>query len=109
MGAHSKNKGKRGELEVADLLRRFGYKARRGQQFAGGGDSPDVVHTMQNFHIEVKRSETFNLYAALAQANADKGPKEHALIFHRKNGKPWVVVMDAEAFLRDVAPLPETE
>lgn len=107
MGKMSKTKGKVGEREIAELLRRFGYEARRGQQFAGGGDSPDVVHNMAGMHIEVKRSETFSLYAALDQANADKKPKEHALIFHRRNGKPWVVVMDAEAFLRDVAPLPD--
>jgi len=109
MGRKSKTKGKVGEREVAELLRRHGYQARRGQQFAGGTDSPDVVHDMPGMHVEVKRAEQFNLYAALDQANADKKPKEHAIIFHRKNGKPWVVVMDAEAFLRDVAPLPNND
>lgn len=106
MGLHSKNKGKLGELEVAKLLARFGYTARRGQQYAGGGNSPDVVHNMDGFHIEVKRTERFALYPALEQANADKKPKEISVVFHRMNNKNWVVVMDAEEFLRDVAPLP---
>ena len=36
-------KGKVGEREFAELLRAHGFDARRGQQFAGGADSPDVV------------------------------------------------------------------
>lgn len=100
MGALSKNKGKRGELEVAELLKKHGFEARRGQQFAGGGDSPDVVHSMEGMHIEVKRTERFSLYDALEQANRDKKASEDALVFHRPNKKPWVVVMDAEAFLK---------
>jgi Holliday junction resolvase len=44
MGRKSREKGKRGELELAAELRRlFGIEARRGVQYCGGGDSPDVV------------------------------------------------------------------
>jgi Holliday junction resolvase len=95
----SKEKGKRGEREVAQFFQKHGFEARRGQQFSGGGDSPDVVHSMDGFHVEVKYTETFKLYDALAQALADKKPGEDALVFHRRNGKDWVVVMDAEAFM----------
>ena len=100
MGKLSKEKGKVGEREVAALLKQHGFSARRGQQFAGGGDSPDVVHDMEGFHIEVKRTEQFNIYAALEQAQRDKKASEQALVFHRKNRGPWVVVMDAEEFLQ---------
>lgn len=100
MGALSRAKGKVGELEVAKLLREFGFEARRGQQFSGGNDSPDVVHSMDGFHIEVKRTEKFALWDAIDQANADKKKDEDFVIFHRKNKKPWVVVMDGEAFLK---------
>lgn len=103
MGAMSRTKGKVGEREVAALLKKHGFTARRGQQFAGGGDSPDVVHSMDGFHIEVKRSETFALYDALAQADKDKKVGEDSLVFHRRNNKPWVVAMDAEAFLKLMA------
>jgi Holliday junction resolvase len=99
MGAMSKTKGKIGEREVAALLKKHGFEARRGQQYAGGGDSPDVVHSMDGFHIEVKRSETLALYAALEQAYEDKAEDETALVFHRRNGKRWVVLMDADDFL----------
>lgn len=68
----SRNKGKTGEREVAALLRKYGYDAHRGQQFSGGNDSPDIVHSIPGLHIEVKRVEQFNLWAAIDQADADK-------------------------------------
>jgi Holliday junction resolvase len=100
MGLKSKTKGKVGEREVAELLREFGFTARRGQQFAGGGDSPDVVSDLEGFHIEVKRTgKQTDIFAALEQAKRDRKPGEDALVFHRKNNKDWVVVMDAREFL----------
>lgn len=96
----SKEKGKVGEREVAALFRAHGFTARRGQQFSGGGDSPDVVHDMDGFHVEVKRTEQFAMWAALEQANRDKQPGNTPLIFHRKNNKPWVVIIPAEDFLK---------
>ena len=100
MAKLSRDKGKRGELEVAALLRSFGHEARRGQQFAGGGDSPDVVHSMGGFHIEVKRVETFSLYPAMRQAEQERTLGDVPVVFHRRNGKPWVVVMYADDFLK---------
>lgn len=32
---NSRNKGKNGELELASILREYGYNARRGQQYCG--------------------------------------------------------------------------
>ena len=95
----SKEKGKLGEREVAALLKAHGFQARRGQQFAGGGDSPDVVHNIPGLHIEVKRTEQLNIYAALEQAFQDRKMGEYAAVFHRKNQKKWVVIMDAEELL----------
>jgi Holliday junction resolvase len=100
MGLKSKTKGKVGEREVAELLREFGFEARRGQQFAGGGDSPDVVSDMEGFHIEVKRTgKQTDIFAALEQAKRDRKEGEDALVFHRKNHKDWIVAMDAREFL----------
>lgn len=99
-GRMSKEKGKRGEREVAALLREYGFGARRGQQFSGGDDSPDVKHTMDGFHIEVKRTERFYLYPALEQAQEDKRPHEVPLVFHRTNRGEWVIVMPARDFLK---------
>ena len=100
MSKASRDKGKVGEREVAALLREYGFDARRGQQFAGGGDSPDVVHSIDGVHIEVKRVEQFNLWAAMEQAKRDAKNGEVAAVFHRKNKQDWVVVLDAKDFLQ---------
>lgn len=94
------DKGKVGEREVRDLLRKYGFDARRGQQFSGGGDSPDVVHNMEGFHIEVKRTERFDMWGAIAQAERDAKPGDVPLVFHRPSKKKWKVVIDAEDFLK---------
>lgn len=106
MGKMSKEKGKVGEREVAALLKSYGFEARRGQQFAGGGDSPDVVHNIPGLHIEVKRTEQLNMYAALEQADNDSKMGEYPVVFHRKNNQPWVVVMGAEEFLSLIKRMP---
>ena len=96
---NSRAKGQRGELEVRDLLRAAGFEAERGQQRAGGSDSPDVKHNIPGYHIEVKLCEQFNLFKALAQATADN-PNAIPLIFHRRNKRPWMVCLPAEELLR---------
>ena len=99
MSVNGCQKGKRGEREVAALLREYGFEARRGQQFSGGGDSPDVVHNIPGVHIEVKLTEAFKLWDALEQAKADQRPGDLPVVFHRKNRKDWVAVLDAKDFL----------
>ena len=50
---NSIRKGKHGEREAAKYLRSLGFDCRRGQQHAGGPESPDVVG-IPGIHIEVK-------------------------------------------------------
>lgn len=98
MGKMSREKGKRGEREVAKLIKAFGFAdARRGQQY-NGLDGDDVVG-LPGFHVEVKRVEHFQLWKALEQAGNDARQGDEPIVFHRKNGKPWVVVMYADTFL----------
>jgi Holliday junction resolvase len=99
MGKKSRDKGKVGEREVAQLLRSYGIEARRGQQFRGGKGSPDVIHTLEGLHIEVKRTEGLGLYSALEQADTDRRDTELPVVFHRKNGRRWVTIMYAEDYL----------
>ena len=98
MGKASRDKGKRGEREVAELLRDHGIPARRGVQYAGGPDAPDVVG-FDGVHIEVKRAETLRLYPALEQALADRRPGDIATVWHRPSGRPWAVIMLAADFI----------
>lgn len=97
--ANSRQKGKRGELEVARILREYGFNARRGQQFSGANGDPDVVG-LPGVHLEVKRREKFEGYDWLAQAARDARPGEIPAVWWRKNDHRWVVMMDFEDFIR---------
>jgi hypothetical protein len=87
MGKLSRNKGKRYERELANYLSDNGFPSRRGQQFSGGGDSPDVVSEEFPFHIEAKRVERLDLYSAFSQAISDAGDKPPCVIHRRNNSE----------------------
>lgn len=96
MGAMAREKGARGEREAAKKLTAlFGIEASRGVQFQGGSDSPDIRHTIADVHIEVKRTESLRLWAALGQAIADAGEKV-PIVMHRPNNRDWVIVCRAD-------------
>ena len=98
MGKLSREKGKRGEREVVALLKEYGFKARRGQQFKGAKDSPDVIHDIPGVFIEVKQKEQLNIHAAMKKAG-EEADGDTPLVFHRKNGMKWLVTMEANEFL----------
>ena len=89
---NSRNKGVRGELEAAHLLKTYGYDARRGQQYSGANGDPDVVG-LPGIHIEVKRVEKLNIDNAVDQSCTDASYGELPIVLHRKNRKPWLVTM----------------
>src|SRR5215831_4942399 len=100
---NSREKGKRGERQWRDELRAQGYAARRGQQFSGSPESPDVVcDSLPWIHFEVKAVERLNIEDAMAQARRDAGrvapgglPKV-PIVAHRRSFCRWLVTMDAE-------------
>lgn len=100
MGGTSKGprgKGKRGEREWRDVLRRHGVEAHRGRQYQGGDDSPDVVHQLGPYHFEVKRVERFGLHAAMAQANEEAGNGILVpIVVSKRNRGRWLAHLDAE-------------
>lgn len=105
---NSKRKGCRGEREAAAaLVKAFpGTEARRGQQFTGGPDSPDV-HWIEGVHVEVKRTESLRLWEAVEQANRDCGDRI-PIVLHRPNGRPWLAIVELEDLpdlARTLAPL----
>ena len=92
-GRRSNLKGKVGEREAAKALSGvLGIAARRGQQYSGIGGK-DVVG-LDGVHIEVKRAEKFNVYAAMDQStdDSDQPDIEIPIVLHRRNKRPWLVV-----------------
>ena len=99
---NSRSKGKTGELELAAVLRNYGYKdARRGQQFSGANGDADVVG-MDGYHIECKRVEKLNLYEAVKQSKRDARFGEIPVVMHRKNREEWLITMTLEDYMTKV-------
>lgn len=96
---NSRDKGARYERELAHLLNDHGFTARRGQQFSGGAESPDVVAPDFPFHIEAKRVEKLNLYSAMTQSIRDAGDKPPCVI-HRKNNSENLITCRLEDLLK---------
>lgn len=95
---NSRDKGKRGELELARKLREYGYDCRRGQQYCGANGDADVLG-LDGIHIECKRVERLDLYGAMAQAIADAKLIEVPVVMHRKNACEWMVTMSLDDWI----------
>ena len=77
-------------------LRESGVDARRGRQYAGHPEAPDVVTELDEwFHAEVKRVEALNVNKAMEKAEADCGEGRVPYVAHRRNRKPWLVTLRA--------------
>ncbi len=100
---NSRAKGAAGEVELAHVFTDHGIPAKRGQQHAGGVESPDIIAADASFpfHVEGKRVEAGNLYNWLAQAERDAGAKI-PIVAHRRNGRRWVAILFLDDFLNFV-------
>lgn len=97
---NSKEKGKRGERELAEILtsmlapRRFVRSAQVSGQYTA-----DIIALDENdlpvpfgLHIECKRNEKLNIYEAVNQAVHDsKGGIP--TVMHRRNNQEWLVTI----------------
>lgn len=110
LGAMSRNKGKRGELEVAKLLQAEGWlNASRGQQ-RSGLEQADVVGGPADLWLEVKRTEAVKLREWLVQAAADAPAGRMPTVVHRKTGDgEWIAIVPFRELLRLVQRLERLE
>lgn len=100
MGRSARDKGCRGELEFAELLRAHGWPARRGCQSHLALDKPDILDGPDGWHLEVKRCERLNIVAAFDQARRDADRRGgRPAVAHRRNRSPWLVTVTATDFL----------
>lgn len=91
----SKQKGKRGEYEAAEVLSSMGIPASRGH-------NKDIECGIP-IHFEVKRRERLNVGLAYDQASRDAGENVPVVLW-RPNRRPWMVTLALE----DVPRLIET-
>lgn len=99
-GRSSQRKGRAGELELAEALRRYGYDVRPGRS-KSYGEEPDLTG-LPGLHIECKRVERLNISAAMDQSirDAERFGDGLPALFHRRNRQPWLVTMRMDDFIR---------
>ena len=92
MSKSQREKGKRGERELAKILREMGFNTRRGQQYCGAAGDADVIG-IDGLHIECKRQERMQLWAWMKQAEAERYLADVPVVMHRANDQPWLVTV----------------
>lgn len=94
LGKMSRNKGKGFERDCANKIKKRGFDCRRGQQFRGGSDSPDIVsESLSEFNFECKAREQLNLWETYEKCLAEAPGKVPVTIW-KKNHKVPLVIME---------------
>ena len=96
---NSNQKGKRGERELANKLKEYGYDCRRSQQYCGVNGDADVIG-LKGIHIECKRVEKLNVLKAMKQAEEDRKGNDFPTVFHRKDNEKWLVTMRLDDWIK---------
>ena len=103
MAINSNKKGKAGERELANYQTARGFPSRRGQQYRGGNESPDVICDRieaAGFLEECKRVEALNIHKAIDKCAEDcDGSILSPVVMHRKNGTQWLATLRLDDFL----------
>jgi len=105
MSINSRVKGKGYELEIASLLREYGYEGRRtGQRQAQIGDGSPDVDGLPGYHIECKRvARIGRVYDWIEQADRTCQSDAVSIVFCRGNNKESLVILRARDFLDLIA------
>jgi len=100
---NSNQKGKRGELEFAGLLRELGIDARRSQQYCGTEGTADIHSAARGVHWEVKRYAKIASTRFLEQAERDCLPNDLPVVAMREDRGEWTIQLRAKDLARFVA------
>lgn len=96
-GRAARNKGKRGELELAHFLSDQLYCKHIRSAQREGKNSADIVPENPEYvypiHWECKRVEKLNIYNAIEQATRDARDGYIPVVAHRRNGEEWLMTM----------------
>jgi hypothetical protein len=91
MSRSEREKGKRGEREVARLLTLHGFEARR-----DGRLDDDLIHNIPNIHIEVKRRETLAIPKWWRETCGACPPDCKPVLAFRSSRSPWLAVVELD-------------
>lgn len=101
MGRAQREKGKRGEKLVRDILRDLGFTARRAVQYCGDASDADVIaDALPECFIEAKNVAKVPCNAWLTKAKAQAKGKLPLIFAHQTHQRQTVLVMDAADLVR---------
>lgn len=96
MGRAQRDKGNRGELEVAAIFRSAGFDCDRVPN-SGGLRIKGDLHGDIPVHVEVKRAERLKIPEWLEQARDEAPAEVTPLLAFRRSHEPWYGVLPLEA------------
>lgn len=86
--AKPRSKGNRGEAEIVDILKGYGWPAYRNFMSGGYGGS-DIVGGPPGTALEVKRCEAVRIWEWLEQAQLAAKPTDTPIVIFRRNRSRW--------------------
>lgn len=106
MGKMSRDKGKRGELEARDCVRRFWNSPEciRTAQVSGQFSS-DLSYGPPHMHLEVKRYKSIAASKFMQQAQEDAPVYQIPVVMMREDNGEWLVMVrmeDSVEFAREL-------
>ena len=101
MSRSERDKGARGELEVAAIFRAYGFDCDRTPNSGGLRIKGDLIGSVP-VHVEVKRQETARVWAWWEQASEESGPRRPVVAF-RRSRSPWLAVVELEQLVQLLA------
>jgi Holliday junction resolvase len=96
MSRRERDKGTRGELEVRDVFRAFGFDCDRTPNSGGLRIPGDLIGTVP-VHVEVKRQERLQLWQWIEQAEQEAAGAVAVVAFRRSRSR-WRADLDLERF-----------
>lgn len=99
MGKSQRDKGARGEREIVDILKQYGFTGRRTPLSGGMVWKGDLEHNLLSLHIEIKRQERLHLPAWHRQAEDDCPAGKVPCVVYRRNKEPWRISMPFDWFV----------
>jgi Holliday junction resolvase len=101
-GRRSRRRGSRGELQVVEILKAFGWTSARRNLARDERRSQargDIAGGPEGVSIEVKLTERLKLREAFAQAQAQAAGLDIPVVAHRCNHQPWLATLPLEDLL----------
>lgn len=95
---NSRDKGKRGELEVVHYWHDLDFKCWRTPNSGGLTHSKGDINGVPGLHQEVKMQETVRIKEWIRQADEDCSPTDIPVVIWRTSRMPWRVDLELSDF-----------